>query len=310
MGFVQENIQPSVQMFKSKSKMTMSEEQIVALFASCDAEMEGPVGSWSRNEQLPMVVDDAFAKWWENAQAEVWAKTAHLRQGETPEQRLAREERAAESAEGCASLTAEWASEDYWWSKRCTCTEEELDNHNGGGPISVTCACYKKVKLDETGEPQECRFFNSPAGCRDGADCVYQHKKRDPATMPCRFELSPVGCNPGFGRKCPYMHSKEPTATETIVCRFDGRCKPPPGATCPYKHTAQTVSGSWRCSSAAAAAAGAAAAAPTSSNSWSRSAGGSSSSAGAARTSSKSDTPCSFGSRCNPRGGKPCPFKH
>lgn len=289
----------------SKSKKVMSEAQIVALFASCDAEMDGPVGSWSRNEKAPMVVDAAFHKWWAAAQEEVWAKTADVREAATAAARQAKEERAAESAEGCASLTAEWASEDYWWSKRCTCTEEELDNHNGGGPISVTCPCYKKVKLDETGEPQECRFFNSPAGCRDGADCVYQHKKRDPATMPCRFELSPVGCNPGFGRKCPYMHTKEPTATETIVCRFDGRCKPPPGATCPYKHTAQTVSGSWRT-------VGAAAATSSCSNSWSRSAGGcsSSSSSSSAKTSSKSDTPCSFGSRCNPRGGKPCPFKH
>lgn len=275
--------------------MSSSQKQSAAeLLAAADKQMDALLGSWgSINDDQP-VIDTAFLKWWSAAQEEAWTKTDDLRKAAMALQRHLREERAAESAEGVASVKAEWASEDYWWSKRCTCTEEALDNNNGGGPIPVTCPCYKKVKLDENDEPQECRFFNSPAGCRDGADCVYQHMKRDPATMPCRFELSPVGCNPGFGRKCPYMHTKEPTATETMPCRFDGRCKPPPGATCPYKHTAQAATGSWRCSSSGASATATAAGA---SSSWSR-------------TSSKSDTPCSFGSRCNPRGGKPCPFKH
>jgi hypothetical protein len=264
---------------KSQSSQKQQMQSAAEMLSACDKEMDALV--WG--DDKPVVVDASFLKWWEAAQEEAWTKTDDLRKAAMAQQRHIKEERAAESAEGVASLTGEWASEDYWWSKRCTCTEEELDNNNGGGPIPVTCPCYKKVKLDENGAPQECRFFNSPAGCRDGADCVYQHVSRDPSTMPCRFELSPVGCNPGFGRKCPYMHTKEPTATETLMCRFDGRCKPPPGATCPYKHTA-TVTASWRCAS--------------------------STTVPGAVQRSKSDTPCSFGIRCNPRGGKPCPFKH
>ena len=290
----------------AKQQQQQSKQSAAELLAAADKEMGALIGAWGADDNEP-VVDAAFHKWWITAQEEVWAKTADIRQAATDAERQAKEERAAESAEGVASLIGEWASEDYWWSKRCTCTEEDIDNNNGGGPIPVTCPCYKKVKLDENGEPQECRFFNSPAGCRDGADCVYQHKKRDPSTMPCRFELSPVGCNPGFGRKCPYMHTKEQTATETVLCRFDGRCKPPPGATCPYKHSANAGAGaSWRSS-------GSSSSSSTAGNSWSRAgaAGGcSGSTAAAVRTGSKSDTPCSFGSRCKPRDGKSCPFKH
>jgi hypothetical protein len=188
------------------------------------------------------------------------------------------------------ALLADWASQDYWRDNHCTCykdmTEEEfeaLTMQEYREMDEGICACYKKVKLDEHGAPEECRFFNSPAGCRDGDACLYKHVTRDPASMPCRFEASAVGCNPGFGRKCPYMHSKPqvdaPPPSE-VLCRFDGRCHPPAGSTCLYKHS----DSGWRSAPAPA---------------WRSAAGGSS-----------ADTMCRFDGRCNPAPGKKCPFKH
>jgi hypothetical protein len=55
-------------------------------------------------------------------------------------------------------------------------------------------------------EQEECRFFNTPRGCREGDDCDYLHIKRSMSDLRCRFLDTPRGCNPGFGRRCPYKH--------------------------------------------------------------------------------------------------------
>jgi hypothetical protein len=180
------------------------------------------------------------------AQKKYQAEAAQ-RQAEALEaKRLIEEAEAAEAEEDRKYLEASWASEDWWAMNRCTCTMEEVDSLPMNSDIP--CLCYKRVHLTEDGEPEECRFFNSPAGCRDGEHCVYQHVTRNPAEMPCRFESSSAGCNPGFGRKCPYMHSKPIVeASEPAMCRFDTRCKPSAGKTCPFKHsnTAHTHEDGW-----------------------------------------------------------------
>lgn len=152
--------------------------------------------------------------------------------------RLAEEEECSKAKEEEQYEAATAASELYWAIHHCGCTVEEIDAMPMG---STGCPCYQKIKLDENGEPQECRFFNSPCGCRDGDACFYKHVERDASEIPCRFEQSEVGCNPGFGRKCPYKHSKiqETINYSTIICRFDGHCHPREG-TCPYKHTIMT----------------------------------------------------------------------
>jgi hypothetical protein len=55
-----------------------------------------------------------------------------------------------------------------------------------------------------TGEIEECRFFNSAAGCRSGDQCPYKHIARDQQTIECRFFKSPRGCR--NGAKCPFKH--------------------------------------------------------------------------------------------------------
>jgi len=229
------------------------------------------------------------------AQAAYAATVAERRAGAAEEERLQAIQDAEESAKAVKDQYAEWASQDYWRANHCTCykdmTYEEFEALSMGELRAMDegeCACYKKVHLDENGEPEECRFFNSPAGCRDGADCFYKHIERDPSQMPCRFEASAVGCNPGFGRKCPYMHSKPQVAApppSDVLCRFDGRCHPPAGSVCPYKHS----DAGWRSAPAP---------------SW-RSGGGS-----AAGGGSSAETMCRFDGRCNPAPGKKCPFKH
>ncbi len=164
------------------------------------------------------------------------AEAATRRAAAQEEERLLELKEQEEAEEERKYMIAGWASEEWWAKNRCTCTWEQIDSLPMGS--DVPCLCYKRVHLTEDGEPEECRFFNSPAGCRDGAHCVYKHVERDPSTMPCRFEASAVGCNPGFGRKCPYMHTKpQVVAAEPALCRFDGRCHPAPGKTCPFKHS-------------------------------------------------------------------------
>lgn len=55
-----------------------------------------------------------------------------------------------------------------------------------------------------TGEIEECRFFNSAAGCRSGSECPYKHIAREQQTIECRFFKSPRGCR--NGAKCPFKH--------------------------------------------------------------------------------------------------------
>jgi hypothetical protein len=161
---------------------------------------------------------------------------ARLAAIEAEEARLEKEKQRIQAEDDEKYDNATLASEVYWAIHHCKCTVEEID---AMPMLSETpCLCYQKINLDENGEPQECRFFNGPGGCRDGENCFYKHIERDVSEIPCRFEQSEAGCNPGFGRKCPYKHSKiqSPIDYTTITCRFDGHCHPREGI-CPYKHT-------------------------------------------------------------------------
>ena len=171
------------------------------------------------------------------ARAERDAETAEAR-------RLVEEAEEAEAETERKYMEATWAAEEWWGKNRCVCTHEEVDSLPMGS--DVPCLCFKRVHLTEDGEPEECKFFNSPSGCRDGAGCVYRHVERNPAEMPCRFEASAAGCHPAFGRTCPYKHLKPQTGpVEVALCRFDGRCNPAKGKTCPYRHEKQG-GGEWR----------------------------------------------------------------
>jgi hypothetical protein len=64
----------------------------------------------------------------------------------------------------------------------------------------------KDIHRDANGEPEVCRFFNSPGGCRlpDGKKCPYKHVA-GVAPEPCKFFNSPRGCNKGAA--CPFTHA-------------------------------------------------------------------------------------------------------
>jgi len=114
--------------------------------------------------------------------------------------------RAMEAAEAQLDFQREEASRAYWAAHCCKCTEADWDALPGGGFPDV-CPCYRKIHLDANGEPEECRFFNSPAGCRDGEACVYKHTPRALCDIPCRFEATDAGCRPMRGKVCPYKHT-------------------------------------------------------------------------------------------------------
>lgn len=75
----------------------------------------------------------------------------------------------------------------------------------GGGGSVAAAATTAPVAAAHT-ELEECRYFNTPRGCREGDDCDYLHIKRSLSDLRCRFLETPRGCNPGFGRRCPYKH--------------------------------------------------------------------------------------------------------
>ena len=77
------------------------------------------------------------------------------------------------------------------------CTAEEYDWYVGQRKLA-------KVHRDENGEPEECRFFNSVAGCREAEKCPYKHIKKSLSDIPCRFFRMSIGCRKG--KTCPYKH--------------------------------------------------------------------------------------------------------
>jgi hypothetical protein len=62
----------------------------------------------------------------------------------------------------------------------------------------------KEIHLGPDGKPEECRFFNTKAGCRSGDECPYQHIKRDQQAIECRFFKTARGCRSGSA--CIYKH--------------------------------------------------------------------------------------------------------
>jgi hypothetical protein len=61
-----------------------------------------------------------------------------------------------------------------------------------------------EIHLGPDGLPEECRFFNTAAGCRSGEKCPYQHIKRAQQEIECRFFKMPRGCRSGAA--CIYKH--------------------------------------------------------------------------------------------------------
>lgn len=168
-------------------------KQQIAADHILSAMLNGTGGSWGDlllNDEVSTPLSAAEAK-----------KYQMIRDKAEADKQAALAKQQAEDEEEAAYLKSLWASEDYWAQNHCTCMHFDEPTV---GPFE--CSCFVKIHLDANGEPEECRFFNSPSGCRDGESCFYKHVKRDISEIQCRFETTEVGCNPGHGRKCPYMH--------------------------------------------------------------------------------------------------------
>jgi hypothetical protein len=87
---------------------------------------------------------------------------------------------------------------DSAWSPRLCHGDPEYAEH------LLERARAKAHRDPVTGEIEECRFFNSAAGCRSGDQCPYKHVQREQQTIECRFFKSPRGCR--NGAKCPFKH--------------------------------------------------------------------------------------------------------
>ena len=95
-----------------------------------------------------------------------------------------------------ADSTCSTATWDSYYDPRL-CTAEEYEWYLGQRKLA-------KIHRDENGEPEECRFFNSAHGCREGDKCPYKHIKRSLSEIPCRFFGMSMGCRKGSA--CPYKH--------------------------------------------------------------------------------------------------------
>ena len=73
----------------------------------------------------------------------------------------------------------------------------------GGGGAASVCSGHSH-RSGHSDEPEECRFFNSPNGCREGTDCPYKHVERALSEIPCRFNGTAPGSKPAFGKRCPH----------------------------------------------------------------------------------------------------------
>ena len=101
-----------------------------------------------------------------------------------------------------------WAFEEEELARHvCTCPNPDGADAVWDPPMGWECTCFKPLHRDASGAVEECRFFNSPMGCRMGTACPYTHVKRDISEIACRFEVSGVGCRPARGKTCPYKHS-------------------------------------------------------------------------------------------------------
>jgi len=106
-----------------------------------------------------------------------------------------------------------WAFEDEERARHvCSCPNPDGGDAEWDPPMGWECECFKALHRDALGNVEECRFFNSPMGCREGDACPYSHVKRDISEIACRFETSGVGCKPARGKVCPYKHAAPPAA--------------------------------------------------------------------------------------------------
>lgn len=160
------------------------------------------------NKKLPVAAQIAQLRLWA-AEEKVWqaniaaSRAARLARIAEPMEESDPEPTAEEKAASYAAQVEAAAKQEKWDAVRRhyleTCPLGEFDD-------DTASIGSHGIHLDENGEPEECRFFNSPAGCRNGASCPYKHKKRALSEIQCRFMGTDRGCRSGFGKKCPYKH--------------------------------------------------------------------------------------------------------
>ena len=192
--------------FEEQEVLTPSDrfKQLIASNPTLTTMLNGTSGSWGElllKDEVSSPVSANDARRYQEARAKMEREECARKEMKD----AAEAKQKAEEDDETAYVKSLWASEDYWAANHCTC--DHFDE-----PISgpFECRCFVKLHLDADGVPEECRFFNSPMGCRDGANCFYKHVQRDICEIPCRFEAMEVGCHPGHGRKCPYKHSLPP----------------------------------------------------------------------------------------------------
>ena len=83
----------------------------------------------------------------------------------------------------------------------------------------------EEEEATEQKKVMECKFYNTPVGCRKGANCKFLHinesEECEEATeqkVECKFYNTPRGCK--FGTKCLYAHIKRVNSTKRSGRRY------------------------------------------------------------------------------------------
>lgn len=161
-------------------------------------------------------------------------------------------------------LDAYWADRDAWVDAQPKFMALDSDDWHMGTEDEWTelyDAHMARVEARMWGASKEmCRFFQLPAGCRAGADCMYSHEVSETASVVsdihrdangepeiCRYFNLPGGCTREADGKgaCPYKHIAG-VAPEPEICRFFNSpkgCRS--GDKCIFKHE-KVVEKDWR----------------------------------------------------------------
>lgn len=218
---------PYVSVLKTPAPVQVEEEpmdiwaiyrKMLAEDADYQAMLKGTL-SWADTLDEPTVTEEDVASW-RQAQANAEAERAHKLMLERIENAKANYDMVVRQLNNrrIAIAISQEHLEDYYEAKMAwLLTNEEYVNQD---PDELGMAWEshweerydewfrhetKDIHRDENGEPEICRYFSSPGGCKlpDGKKCPYKHVA-GAEPEPCRFFNSPRGCNKGSS--CPFKH--------------------------------------------------------------------------------------------------------
>lgn len=250
------------------AKLALTVAQVRALLEECVTmhEVEGSFADTIPDDELtgPPMSAAEKAEW--TARNKQWQEETQAASAKSAFKRVVKQLNCRPCAMQLqqARLEEYWADRDAWVYTQPDFKRMDIDDWHMGTEDMWTelyDAHMARVEARMWGGSKEmCRFFQLPAGCRAGADCMYSHEVSETASVVsdihrdangepeiCRYFNLPGGCTREADGKgaCPYKHI-EGVAPEPEICRFFNSpkgCRS--GDKCIFKHE-KVVEKDWR----------------------------------------------------------------